>query len=108
MARTGLVLAKGVFDLTHAGHVLTLVAARELGQALAVGICSDASTRLRKGPDRPLLPWNERATIVASLEAVDYVFPYEGEFPFATTLAVAPGYLLRPTSTIWPPNRSWH
>lgn len=67
------VLTNGVFDLLHVGHTRYLTRARALGDLLVVGINSDASTRALKGPLRPLVPEDERAELLASLESVDYV-----------------------------------
>ncbi len=71
------VLTNGVFDLLHVGHVRYLEAAAQLGDVLVVAINSDASTRMYKGPDRPLVPENERAELVASLGCVDYVMIFD-------------------------------
>ena len=68
-----LVLTNGCFDLLHVGHVRLLCAARSLGDALAVGLNSDASTRRLKGPGRPITPEDERAEILAALAYVDHV-----------------------------------
>lgn len=67
------VLANGVFDLLHVGHVRYLWAAKELGDVLIVGVNSDASARALKGPGRPLVPEVERAELLAHLASVDYV-----------------------------------
>lgn len=67
------VLANGGFDLVHAGHVRYLRAAKSRGDILVVALNSDASIRALKGPGRPLLPQEERAEILASFEAVDYL-----------------------------------
>jgi rfaE bifunctional protein nucleotidyltransferase chain/domain len=66
-------LANGCFDLLHVGHVRYLRAAKQLGGKLVVGINSDESVRGLKGPDRPLMPGEERAEILAALEDVDAV-----------------------------------
>lgn len=66
-------LANGCFDLLHVGHVRYLHAAKELGGRLVVGINSDESVRGLKGPDRPLMPAEERAEILAALQDVDAV-----------------------------------
>ncbi len=71
-----LVLTNGHFDLLHVGHVRLLRAARALGDVLVVGLNDDTSTRALKGPRRPIVPAAERAEILASLEAVDYVIPF--------------------------------
>lgn len=71
------VLANGVFDLFHVGHVRYLEAARAEGDRLVVAVNSDASTRAYKGPDRPVVPERERAEIVAALACVDWVVIFE-------------------------------
>ncbi|HXN98972.1 MAG TPA: adenylyltransferase/cytidyltransferase family protein [Candidatus Acidoferrales bacterium] len=71
------VLANGVFDLLHVGHVRYLHAAREEGDLLVVGINSDASTRSLKGAGRPILTERARASLVAALAAVDYVVIFD-------------------------------
>ena len=59
------VFTNGCFDVLHPGHIRTLEQARELGEALIVGINSDASVQQLKGAGRPLIPQNERAEILA-------------------------------------------
>ena len=68
-----LVFTDGCFDLLHVSHVRYLQAARELGDALAVGINGDASVRALKGEGRPLNRQGDRAAVIAALESVDYV-----------------------------------
>ena len=70
-------LANGCFDLLHVGHVRYLHAARELGGKLIVAVNADASVRALKGEGRPVMPAEERAEILASIEDVDavVVFP---------------------------------
>ncbi len=68
-----LVLTNGIFDLLHSGHVRYLEQASLLGDVLVVGINSDQSTRRIKGPLRPLIPEDERASVVAALRSVHYV-----------------------------------
>jgi rfaE bifunctional protein nucleotidyltransferase chain/domain len=65
--------ANGCFDLLHVGHTRYLEAARREGDRLVVGVNGDASVRALKGPDRPILPAEARAELVAALRAVDYV-----------------------------------
>jgi D-glycero-beta-D-manno-heptose 1-phosphate adenylyltransferase len=64
------VVTNGCFDLLHPGHVTYLEAARNLGDALLIGLNSDASVRELKGPGRPLNPEQDRAAVVAALESV--------------------------------------
>ena len=72
-----LVLANGCFDLLHVGHVRYLQAARALGDALVVGLNSDASVRRLKGPGRPVMPAADRALLVAALRGVDLVVVFD-------------------------------
>ena len=71
------VFTNGVFDLLHAGHVDCLERARALGDVLIVGLNSDASARLIKGPGRPLVPQGDRARVLAALACVDYVVLFD-------------------------------
>ncbi|HEY2993468.1 MAG TPA: adenylyltransferase/cytidyltransferase family protein [Methylomirabilota bacterium] len=72
-----IVLANGVFDLLHVGHVRYLSAARALGDVLFVGINGDAAVRRLKGPGRPLMPAAERVELLAALRPVDHVVVFE-------------------------------
>ena len=72
-AGSRIVLANGCFDVLHVGHVRYLEGARALGNLLVVAINSDDQVSKLKGPERPIMPEDERAEIVASLEAVDLV-----------------------------------
>jgi D-glycero-beta-D-manno-heptose 1-phosphate adenylyltransferase len=66
-------LANGNFDLLHVGHVRYLRGAKALGGRLVVAINSDESVRALKGEERPIMPAEERAEIVAALADVDAV-----------------------------------
>jgi D-glycero-beta-D-manno-heptose 1-phosphate adenylyltransferase len=68
-----LVVTNGCFDILHLGHVTYLEAARNLGDALLVGLNADRSVRELKGPTRPLNPEGERAAVLAALACVDGV-----------------------------------
>ena len=67
------VLANGCFDVIHVGHVRYLQGAKELGDVLIVGINSDKQVALLKGAGRPIMGERERAEIVDSIAAVDFV-----------------------------------
>ena len=71
------VMANGVFDLLHVGHLRYLEAARALGDILVVAVNSDASTRAYKGPDRPIVTESERAELIGGLECVDHVLIFD-------------------------------
>lgn len=67
----------GTFDILHVGHVDYLRQARASCGLLIVAVNTDASVRLYKGPDRPIVSENDRAAVVAALEAVDHVFLFD-------------------------------
>lgn len=68
-----IILTQGVYDLIHEGHALYLEAARGFGDILVVGVDSDALTKIRKGPNRPIVPQAERIKMLVHLRAVDIV-----------------------------------
>lgn len=70
------VFTNGHFDLLHVGHVRYLQAARALGDALVIGLNSDASCAARK-PGRPLVPQEDRAELLAALGCVDAVVIFD-------------------------------
>ena len=74
--RARVVFTNGHFDLLHVGHVRYLQAARALGDALVVGLNSDASCAARK-PGRPLVPQEDRAELLAALGCVDVVVIFD-------------------------------
>jgi rfaE bifunctional protein nucleotidyltransferase chain/domain len=67
------VFANGCFDILHVGHVRYLEGARALGDLLVVGINADEQVRALKGAGRPFVAERERAEIIASIRAVDFV-----------------------------------
>jgi len=90
------VFTNGVFDLLHPGHVQLLERARQEGWALIVGINSDASVRrLNKGIDRPLVPQEARARVVAALEAVSCVVLFDEATPLALIGEIRPDVLVK-------------
>ncbi len=91
-----LVMTNGVFDVLHRGHVTYLDQARSLGAALVVAVNSDASVRrLGKGDDRPLNPLADRMAVLAGLEAVDLVVPFDDDTPRSLVIAVRPDILVK-------------
>ena len=85
-----IVLANGCFDVLHVGHVRYLEGARELGDVLVVGINSDEQVARLKGEGRPVLPANQRAELVASLESVTYVTIFDEPTVEELLLALKP------------------
>jgi rfaE bifunctional protein nucleotidyltransferase chain/domain len=93
IARKGgarVVFANGCFDLLHVGHVRYLEAARGLGDLLVVGVNSDEQVRRLKGEGRPFVPERERAEVIASLRAVDYVTVFHEPTVAELLLALRP------------------
>lgn len=81
-AGRSVVATNGVFDLLHAGHVAYLAWARAQGDALIVLVNEDESVRLLgKGPGRPLVPFADRARVVAALRSVDAVVGFGHRTP---------------------------
>jgi rfaE bifunctional protein nucleotidyltransferase chain/domain len=77
------VFTNGCFDLLHAGHVAYLAWAREQGDALVLGLNSDDSVRLLKGPERPIVPFADRARVLSALRSVDLVVGFSQRTPEA-------------------------
>ena len=90
-----LVFTNGCFDLLHRGHVEYLHAARSLGDALVVGLNSDASVRRLKGPKRPVNPEEDRAWVLASLAAVDALTIFDEDTPAALIRTLLPDVLVK-------------
>ena len=94
--RGRVVFTNGVFDLLHTGHVDILHGARQEGDALVVGVNSDASVRrLGKGDDRPVRTEADRAYVLAALECVDAVVVFEEETPLELVRALAPDVIVK-------------
>jgi rfaE bifunctional protein nucleotidyltransferase chain/domain len=81
--KRSVVFTNGVFDLVHAGHVAYLAWARAQGDALIVGLNADESVRALKGPERPLIPFADRAAVLAALRSVDAVVGFWERTPEA-------------------------
>ena len=90
-----IVFTNGCFDLLHPGHIGSLEQARALGDALIVGLNSDASVRQLKGAGRPVLPEHERAEILAALECVDAVVIFDELTPREVIARLLPDVLVK-------------
>jgi D-beta-D-heptose 7-phosphate kinase/D-beta-D-heptose 1-phosphate adenosyltransferase len=90
-----IVFTNGCFDLLHPGHIRGLEQARELGDALIVGLNSDDSVRHLKGEGRPVLPERERAEILAALESVDAVVIFDELTPREVIARLLPDILVK-------------
>jgi D-beta-D-heptose 7-phosphate kinase/D-beta-D-heptose 1-phosphate adenosyltransferase len=89
------VFTNGVFDLLHPGHVDVLLGARRCGDALIVGLNSDASVRRLKGPERPIRTEAERAYVLAAFEMVDCIVLFEEDTPLELVRALRPDVLVK-------------
>jgi len=89
------VFTNGCFDLLHPGHIRSLELARGLGDALIVGLNSDASVKQLKGDARPVIPERERAEILAALECVDGVLIFDDLTPQRVIAALLPDVLVK-------------
>jgi rfaE bifunctional protein nucleotidyltransferase chain/domain len=91
-----LVFTNGVFDVLHRGHVAYLDEARRQGASLVVAVNSDASVRrLGKGDERPLNPLDDRMAVLAALQAVDLVVPFDADTPRELIAACRPDVLVK-------------
>ena len=93
--RKRIVFTNGVFDILHPGHLRYLQQARALGDALIIGLNSDASVRRNKGPGRPINPQQERAEILEALECVDAVVLFDDDTPAEIIRAIQPDILVK-------------
>jgi rfaE bifunctional protein nucleotidyltransferase chain/domain len=93
--RGAVVFTNGVFDLLHPGHVDVLTAARAEGDALVVGLNSDASVRRLKGPTRPVRGEADRAVLLAALECVDAVVVFDEDTPRELVGALLPDVIVK-------------
>lgn len=91
-----LVFTNGVFDVMHRGHVMYLAQARALGASLLVALNTDASARrLGKGQDRPLNRQDDRACVVAAMEAVSLVTWFDEDTPLELVAEIKPDILVK-------------
>jgi D-glycero-beta-D-manno-heptose 1-phosphate adenylyltransferase len=90
-----LVFTNGCFDILHRGHVTYLQFARDQGDALVVGLNSDASVRRSKGPSRPVNNEEDRALVLLALSAVDYVVVFDDDEPADLIAQLLPQVLVK-------------
>jgi D-beta-D-heptose 7-phosphate kinase/D-beta-D-heptose 1-phosphate adenosyltransferase len=93
--RKRIVFTNGCFDILHVGHIRYLRKAKSLGDILVVGLNTDRSVRLIKGEKRPIVPQEDRAEVLASLEFVDYVVFFDEPDPFTLIGKVKPHVLVK-------------
>lgn len=89
------IFTNGCFDILHAGHVICLQMAKELGDYLVVAVNTDESIRKLKGPDRPINHLEHRMTVLAGLGMVDWVVPFADETPERLLKLIKPDVLAK-------------
>lgn len=94
----------GCFDLLHLGHLSSLQQAKNVCDILIVGVNSDDSIKKYKGADRPIQDQNTRATLLASLEFVDYVIVFSEDNACHIVEELRPDVIAKEGYTIdnWP------
>jgi len=90
-----IVFTNGCFDLLHIGHIHYLEEAKALGDILVVGVNSDRSVRNLKGPNRPILPEEERSEILSGLGCVDYIAIFGEATPLELISSLQPHILVK-------------
>ncbi len=88
--RKKIVTCNGCFDILHAGHIKFLTEAKQQGDILIVGLNSDQSVKANKGSSRPINNENDRATVLAALETVDYVTIFNEKTPIQLLERIKP------------------
>ena len=89
------VFTNGCFDILHRGHVEYLERAKSFGDALIVGLNTDASVRRLKGSGRPVIEQDDRAHVLAGLASVDYVCLFDEETPQKLIELLVPDVLVK-------------
>lgn len=85
----------GCFDLIHSGHLASLKQAAAAADELVVALNSDDSVRQLKGPGRPILSAEERATLIASLRPVSMVTIFAEPTPLDVIVQIRPDVLVK-------------
>lgn len=89
------VSTSGCFDILHAGHVMYLEQAKEHGDILIVLLNSDKSVKELKGDERPIVPEDERAQVIAGLQSVDYVCIFDDRTPCRLVELICPDAVIK-------------
>jgi rfaE bifunctional protein nucleotidyltransferase chain/domain len=90
-----IVFTNGCFDLLHLGHIDYLAKAADLADKLVIGLNSDFSTNILKGPNRPITDEHSRSLILASFSFVDAVILFDDQTPLELIKSVRPDILVK-------------
>ena len=94
-ANKKVVFTNGCYDIIHVGHVRLLREAKKQGDVLVVAINSDSSVQALKGQERPYVPEDERAEVMAGLASVDYVIIFNELDPLRVITELQPDVLVK-------------
>ena len=95
LIKKSFVFTNGCFDLLHVGHIRFLKKAKSFGDFLIVGLNSDRSVRIIKGPKRPIIPQAQRAEVLSAIESVDYIIMFDKPTPLELIVRVRPNVLVK-------------
>ena len=90
-----IVFTNGCFDILHPGHIDLLEKAKALGDILVLGLNTDASIQGLKGSSRPIQNLNARAMVLAGLESIDFIIPFDTPTPLDLIKRVKPHILVK-------------
>jgi rfaE bifunctional protein nucleotidyltransferase chain/domain len=94
-ANEKIIFTNGCFDILHLGHVDYLSKAADLGAKLIIGLNSDASTHLLKGPTRPINNQISRASILAAFFFIDAIIIFDEQTPINLISTILPNVLVK-------------
>ena len=89
------VFTNGCFDIIHKGHIDYLSKAAKLGDIMVLGLNSDESISRIKGDKRPIMPFEDRGTILSALGFIDFVVPFEEDTPYELIKEIVPDILIK-------------
>ena len=90
-----IVFTNGCFDILHPGHIDLLEKAKALGDILVLGLNTDASIKGLKGSSRPIQNLKDRSLVLAGLESVDFIIPFDTPTPLDLIKQVKPHILVK-------------
>jgi len=90
-----IVFTNGCFDVLHRGHIEFLSFCKKQGDIVILGLNSDKSVKIIKGPDRPINNQLDRAAVLSALETVDYIVIFDEPDPLETIKKVKPDVLVK-------------
>jgi D-beta-D-heptose 7-phosphate kinase / D-beta-D-heptose 1-phosphate adenosyltransferase len=90
-----IVFTNGCFDIVHLGHVEYFRFAKRQGDILVVAVNTDGSIQRLKGPKRPIIPENDRVSVLEELESIDYLIKFDDDTPIPLLEEIRPDVLVK-------------